>query len=103
MKSGMQKGAGIFMALICASVLPSVACAATIHGIVTDNSGKPIRGAMITATKGNELVGKFSQDDGRYAMKLMSGTYNLEVREFGYGPAKLTKAVTQDSETNFSL
>jgi hypothetical protein len=46
---------------------------------MTDETGKPIRGAMIAASRGDELVARFSEDDGKYDITLEDGTYDLTV------------------------
>jgi hypothetical protein len=57
---------GLFLAGTCTTLALSAANTKTIHGVVTDRAGEPIRGAMITATAGTNLVARFSQNDGRY-------------------------------------
>src|ERR1700690_3578471 len=39
---------------------------AVIRGVVTDNDGKPVRGALVKAQSGYKIVTRFSQKDGRY-------------------------------------
>ena len=60
----------IFWALLGVVCLtaPLAAADVTIHGTVTDNSGKPVRGAMVKATLGDKLVARFTQNDGTYQL-----------------------------------
>src|SRR5258708_81115 len=88
------EGTVIHMRLIMRRVLPLMLILATlpaaaqnlarIHGTITDKAGKPIRGAMISASNDFELVMRFSQADGRYEVKLAPGTYDLNVKAYGY-------------------
>ena len=77
----------------------------TIHGIVTEKStGKPIRGAMITARKGVELTARFSLVDGHYDMVLPAGTYTVEVKAYGYTTKSMERfVVPAHSNADFSL
>jgi virginiamycin B lyase len=75
----------------------------TIHGIVTDAAGKPVRGAIIKATAGNLSVSAYSQNDGRYEISVPAGKYDVSVDAYGYGPKRVNTDATQAGETNFSL
>jgi streptogramin lyase len=73
-----------------------------VHGKITDQAGKPIRGAMIKAIAGGKTVARFSQADGRYDITLTGDSYDISVDAFGFR-SKTTKGVTKSGETNFSL
>lgn len=103
MQSITQRALSVFLSFVCAAMRLAASNTATIHGIVTDTAGKPIRGAMITASKGDELVARFSQADGRYEITLLTGTYDLNVKAYGYASKNQTQDATQGGETNFSL
>jgi streptogramin lyase len=103
MKPITRRGLHVFLVVVCAGMRLAAANTATIHGMVTDNTGKPIRGAMITASKGDELVARFSRADGRYEITLPSGTYNLNVKAYGFDPKSLMQDAAHTGETNFSL
>jgi len=61
-----------------------MASGAGIHGVVTDNAGKPVRGAMVKATLGGKTVTRFTQADGRYEIALPAGSYDLTVEAYGF-------------------
>ena len=92
----------IFVAMLCLAT-QLVASDAVIKGTVTDNAGKPIRGAIVRATLGNKSVTRYSQNDGRYEMTLPAGTYSVSVLAFGFGAKSENKDATQAGDTNFSL
>ena len=50
--------------IFCAASAVAAANLTTIKGIVTDNTGKPVKGAMVSAAQGTKLVARFSQADG---------------------------------------
>jgi protocatechuate 3,4-dioxygenase beta subunit len=59
----------------------------TIHGVVTDNGGKPIRGAIVKATLGSNSVARFTDADGRYQIsELQNGSYDVSATAWGFGP-----------------
>ncbi len=76
-----------------------------IHGTVTDKAtGKPIRGAMITARKGAGLTARFSQVDGKYDMVLPAGTYTVEIKAYGYASKSVERLVIPaQGNADFSL
>jgi hypothetical protein len=49
----------------------------TIHGVITDSAGKPVRGAIVKATAGNLSVSGYSQNEGRYEISVPAGTYEF--------------------------
>jgi virginiamycin B lyase len=75
----------------------------TIHGVVTDTSGKPVRGAIVKATQGSKSVSRFTQPDGRYEIPLASGAYEMSVDAYGYEAKFHTKDSAEASDTNFVL
>ena len=76
---------------------------ATIRGVVTDTSGKPVRGAIVKATLGPKSVSRFTQQDGRYEIPLVAGTYQLSADAYGYEVKFQTKDSTQPGDSNFVL
>ena len=76
---------------------------ATLRGLVTDASGKPIRGAIVKATLGPKSISRFTQKDGRYKFRSQPGSYQLSVDAYGYGVKFQTKDTTQAGDTNFTL
>jgi len=76
---------------------------ASIHGVVTDASGKPVRGAIVKATSGSLSISGYSQNDGRYDISVPTGTYDISVDAYGFGPKRQSKDAAQAGETNFTL
>jgi hypothetical protein len=76
---------------------------AEIHGVVTDNAGKPVRGALVKAHAGDRSVSRFTQKDGRYEITIPDGNYDVTVDAYGFAPKRQAKDTTQSGETNFSL
>ena len=52
---------------------------ATLRGVVTDTSGKPVRGAIVKATLGPKSISRFTQTDGRYEIPVTAGSYQMSV------------------------
>ena len=76
---------------------------AVIRGIVTDNDGKPIRGALVRAQVGYKIVTRYSQKDGRYEIAVPGGSYSVIADAFGYSSRRADKDTAQPGETNFKL
>ena len=92
----------VFCVVFC--VVGTLAAAdATIHGVVTDAAGKPVRGAVVKATAGNLSVSGYSQNDGRYEISVPAGTYSVTADAFGFTSKSEDKVVAQAGETNFKL
>jgi hypothetical protein len=80
-------------------MLCTVLCLATsleaadssIHGVIADSAGKPLRGAIVKATAGNLSISGYSQNDGRYEISVPAGTYDISVDAYGFGPKRLSK------------
>src|SRR5229473_1192913 len=73
------------------------------HGTITDEFGKPVRGAMVKAVSGYKTVARFSQADGKYDLALPPGNYSLSVDAFGFAGKRMAKDSSTSGETNFSL
>jgi len=91
-----------FLAAVCLTA-PLAAADLTIHGTVTDNAGKPVRGAMIKVTSGDKLVARFTQKDGRYEITVHPGSYDVAVDAYGFGTKRVTKDASDAGDTNFTL
>lgn len=76
-----------------------------IRGIVTDELGKPIRGALVTATAGDRSVTVFSRHDGSYEMGIVHGNYDVSVDAYGFGTEVRTidARARQSTNANFKL
>ena len=88
----------VLLAAVCVSAADT-----QIHGVVTDNTGKPVRGAMVKASTKDKSVARFTQADGRYEITVPAGSYDVSVDAFGFGGKRLTKDTTQSGDLNFSL
>jgi len=76
---------------------------ASLRGVVTDTSGKPVRGAIVKATLGPKSVSRFTQADGRYEIAVAAGIYQMSVDAYGYGVKFQTKDTAQPGDANFTL
>jgi streptogramin lyase len=97
-----QKMSWVFLALVF-MVAGLTAADTGFHGVVTDDAGKPVRGAIVKATQGFKSVIRYSQGDGRYDMTLPPGSYSVGVEAFGFGAKRLTKDASATGDTNFTL
>jgi virginiamycin B lyase len=88
--------------LLCATG-PVAASTVVINGVVTDSSGKPIRGAVVSAKSGIKTISRFSQKDGKYEIAVASGTYDVTVEAYGFAVKKVSVDTAKAGETNFSL
>jgi virginiamycin B lyase len=80
-----------------------VAADAVLHGVVTDDAGKPVRGAMVKAASGIKIIARYSQNDGRYEIKVPSGTYDVAVEAFGFAAKRQSVDTSKSAEMNFKL
>src|SRR4029077_338667 len=74
-----------------------------IHGVVKDNAGKPVRGALVKASVGTESISRFTQKDGRYEITVPARSSDVTVDAYGFAEKRQTKDPTQAGDTNFSL
>src|ERR1039457_3145596 len=68
--------------LFCAMLLWAVrlpAADAVIRGVVTDNTGKPVRGALVRVAIDKVTVNRYSQNDGRFEIAVPPGTFTVTV------------------------
>ena len=78
---------------------------ATVHGIVTDPTGAKISGASIEFLWDKKYTVQ-TNADGMYAIQLEPGTYDVQVREFGFSIARKERLLLSPSaqiELNFKL
>ena len=80
-----------------------VAVDAGFRGVVTDEAGKPVRGAIVKATAGYKGVIRYSQADGRYSVTLPPGKYSVNVEAFGFASKIIDKDASTSGDTNFTL
>jgi len=96
----------LLLAILAALALTSAvarASGAVIKGVVTDSSGKPVRGATVKATLDTKSVSRFTQADGRYEIALAPGTYAVSVDAYGFGIKQASVDSTKGGDTNFTL
>lgn len=80
------------------AVLPNgnVAAASegSISGVVTDEAGKPLRGAPITARLENMSISRYSDASGKYQITgLKPGNYKLSATAYGYAAKLVDKEI----------
>lgn len=76
---------------------------AAIHGVVTDETGKPIRGAAVKAVAGYKEITRFSQKDGLYEITLPAGKYTVSAEAFGFAPNTQSANSPRTADLNFRL
>jgi streptogramin lyase len=90
---GLLGGVSLFLYLLVAT---NSALADTRSGRVTDSSGKPLRGALVTLTIGKKTIARFAQDDGSYQFSnAPGGKANLSAEAYGFAVKQ-----SRDVETN---
>jgi len=92
----------ILLAGFCVTA-PLAAATSAIKGVVTDSSGKPVRGAVISAKSGIKTISRFSQADGKYEIAVPAGTYDVSVEAYGFAVKRISVDTAKAGETNFSL
>ncbi len=78
---------------------------ATVHGVVTDPTGAKISGASVEFLWDKKYTVQ-TNADGMYAIQLEPGTYDVQVREFGFSIARKERLLLSPSaqiELNFKL
>ena len=74
-----------------------------IKGVVTDNAGKPVRGAIVKAIAGNKTVTRFSQKDGQYDITVPAGTYDMMVDAYGFAVKRQSVDTSKMGSTDIRL
>src|ERR1039458_6342995 len=102
MKPVLRNMVWLFLAVIC--VTASLSAADTvIKGIVTDDAGKPVRGAVVRVSAGIKTVSRYTQANGRYEIAVPAGRYEVAASTLGLSVKKTTVDTTQPGDTNFTL
>src|SRR5579862_6357977 len=91
-----------FLAVICFQASLSAADV-IIKGVVTDNAGKPVRGAIVKAIAGYKTVTRFSQNDGRYEITVPVGTYDMMVDAYGFAVKRQSVDTAKMTSADFRL
>ncbi len=72
----------------------SAATEGSIAGVVTDDAGKPIRGAAITAKIDTISISRYSDASGKYQLTgLKPGNYNISAAAYGFDPKSVDKEI----------
>jgi streptogramin lyase len=105
MSGGKQRRNVVFCALVAALCFSTALAAAdtVIRGVVSDDAGKPIRGAIVRAGAADKSISGFTRKDGRYEISVPAGSYDVSVEAYGFGMKRQKRDATQDGDTNFSL
>lgn len=97
-------GLVLTMPLITSLNMAMAAGDASIRGVVTDDAGKPVRGALVKATLGVKTVARYTDTAGRYQITgLETGPLDVTVDAFGFAIAKQNSDPAKGGETNFKL
>jgi virginiamycin B lyase len=101
----MRRTKIIFFVLIATlyAITSQAASTPTIRGVVTDSTGKPVRGATVKAMSGKKSVSRFTQNDGSYNISVAPGTYDVSVEAYGFGVKRASVDTAKDEEINFRL
>ena len=91
-----------FLVVLC-STGPALASTSVISGVVTDSSGRPVRGAMVSAKSGIKTISRFSQNDGKYEITVAAGSYDVSVEAYGFAVKKASVDTSKPGPTNFVL
>ncbi len=76
-----------------------------LTGTVTDDAGKPLRGAPVTAKLDNMSVSRYSDASGKFRITgLKPGTYKVSATAYGFGSKTVDKEIsTEGADVAFSL
>lgn len=102
-------GVASFALALWFAIMPQVIVVAasegSVSGVVTDNTGKPLRGAPVTARVENMSISRFSDASGKYRITgLKPGKYKISATAYGYGSKSVDKEITGEvSDVGFSL
>ena len=103
MKTFSRRILWVFLAAFFATS-PLAASTAVIKGVVTDDSGKPVRGAVISAKSGIKTISRFSQNDGKYEIAVAAaGTYEITVDAYGFAVKRASVDTGKAGQTDFRL
>lgn len=84
------------------SHLGQVGPSGKLEGVVTDaTNGKPIHGAMVVLEPGH--YSRITDAEGHYSMVLPTGSYTVEVSEFGYRSQSSSATISDGSVTTLDI
>src|SRR5438046_10237153 len=83
----------------------SAASEGSVTGVVTDDAGKPLRGAPVTAKVESMTISRFSDASGKYQITgLKPGNYKISATAYGYGSKSVDKEIVGGvTDVAFSL
>ena len=73
----------------------------TLSGKITDQHGTPL--SLVTIAVENTTSGTYTDDNGRYSLKVSPGKCTLVVSLIGYQTVKSTSNIQQNKTLNFTL
>jgi virginiamycin B lyase len=77
---------------------------ALVHGTVTDDVGRPVRGAIVKATSNGKAIARYTDQDGRYQITgLEAGPYEVSINAYGFALEKQTKDTADEAESIIKL
>ena len=90
------------------AVVPTGVLAAdsgAVAGVVSDDAGKPLRGAAVTARIDNISVSRYTDASGKYLITgLKPGTYKISAAAYAFGSKTVDKDIsTSTADVAFSL
>jgi len=99
---------GYFCLAIWLVLVPSALAApgsGSISGVVTDDAGKPLRGATVTARVGNMSIARFTDASGKYLITgLTPGSYKLTATAYAFGSKTLDQDISSSTpDVGFAL
>lgn len=105
----VRLAAACFFLALWIAIVPARFAAATsdgsVSGVVTDDGGKPLRGAPVTARIDNMSVSRYTDASGKYLITgLKPGSYKISATAWGYASKTVDKDIsTGTSDIAFSL
>ena len=91
------------------AIVPSGTVAApsdgSVSGVVTDDGGKPLRGAPVTVRMDNMSISRYTDASGKYLITgLKPGSYKVSATAYGYSSKTVDKEIsTSAADVGFSL
>jgi len=98
-----QKFLSVLVFTLLFSAVSAFAADAVIRGVVTDENGKPIRGALIRVNIDKMTMNRFSQGDGRFEVVVPPGSFAVTADAFGFAVSRKTVDTTKPGDVAFKL
>jgi virginiamycin B lyase len=91
--------------VVLASGTVAAASEGSVTGIVTNEAGKPLRGAPVTAKVENMSISRYSDGSGKYQITgLKPGNYSISATAYGYESKSVEKEIgAGPTEVGFNL